>query len=172
MKSHHVKGIGCIVLFVTPFFLVGCGTTFLIGKHILTSLQIHRWEQVDATVVSAKARKVSSGDDGSNWEVSAEYRYAYDGQNYTGTRVGIDDSVGFGGNLRRRARLLNEAREANQPVVCYVNPKTPAEAILFRKFNGYTCSFWASSALPLAVSGLVDMHWRRMPVAPCASESN
>ena len=130
MKNSNAKGIGCVFLFVTPFFLVGCFTTYLIGDHIVTSLRMHGWTQVDATVLSAKARRVSKGNE-SSWEISAEYQYVYDGQTYSGNRVGIDDSVGFGGTLRRRAALLNEAQQTNQPVVCYVNAEVPTEVVLF-----------------------------------------
>jgi len=131
MKNSNYKGIGCVVLFVTPFFVVGCVTTFLIGKHIVTSLQMQRWTTVDATVLSAGAHTVDSGDDGKSCRVSARYTYVFDGQAYSGDRAGITDQVGFGGTLRKRAALLQEAQRAGLPVGCYVNPRNPAEAVLF-----------------------------------------
>ncbi len=130
MKLNDPKASGCGVLFLAPFFLVGCVTAFLAGRHVVTSLQMHAWPVVDATVLKTDLERVSDGES-TSWEISAEYEYVYAGQKYTATRVGIDDNVGLGGTLKQRARLLREARQAGRPIPCRVNPNAPAEAILF-----------------------------------------
>lgn len=130
MKPSDLKGYGCGGLFLTPFFLVGCVTAFLMGKHLVTSLEMQAWPVASATVLRVDLNRESDGES-SSWKISAEYEYVYEEAKYRGTRVGLDDSVGWGGNLKKRARLLGEAQQAGRPVPCYVNPRSPAESVLF-----------------------------------------
>ncbi|MHB8903325.1 MAG: DUF3592 domain-containing protein, partial [Thermoguttaceae bacterium] len=121
---------GCAVLFLAPFFLVGCVTTFFIGKHLVTSIRMQGWPVAQAVVRQVSIDRVSDGE-GTSWEISSQYDYDYRGQKYRGTRVGIDDNVGFGRTLRQRARILREAQTAGQTVPCRINPAAPAESVLF-----------------------------------------
>ncbi len=124
------KGTGCFFLFLTPFFLVGCFTTFLIGQHFVSSLQMHNWPTAAATVLAVDVKEVSDGD-GTSWEISAKYKYTYGAKDYSGDRIGIIDDVAFGGTFRKRARLLQDAQKAGRTVPCYVKPGEPGEAVLF-----------------------------------------
>ena len=130
MKSTEIKGLGCATLFLFPFFLGGCFAAFLIGQHLITSLRMQGWATVEATVLDVDLERVSDGE-GSSWEISAKYEYIYEGRKHTGGPVGIDDSVGFGGTLKKRAEVLRDARKAGRTVPCYVKPGAPGESVLF-----------------------------------------
>lgn len=129
-KKNSRFASGCVALFVTPFFLVGCVTTGVIGKDVFDAIRMSAWTPVPATILSASASEKSSGD-GPSWVIRASYSYTVDGETHRATRVGLRDGTAFGSTLRKRARILREHAHSGAPFTARVNPEDPKQAILF-----------------------------------------
>jgi hypothetical protein len=100
---------------------------------ILMNWRTQSWAETPAIIVRAKLESHSSTKGGTTYQATAEYTYQYEGQKYTGNRVGIQGgSDNFGSFQQDVYRQLSQLEASRRPFRCYVNPEQPSEAILFR----------------------------------------
>ena len=126
---------GCLVLFSLPFAGVGTGVIVWAMMSLVTWSNAQGWVEVPAYIIEAQLN-VHSDEDGSTYSVSASYRYTYEGSEYTGTRVAIDNGSDNIGDYHQRAAATLEAfAGSSTPFRCFVNPEAPEEALLFRDFR-------------------------------------
>lgn len=114
--GHFLGALG----FLATFGAVGIFAAYVIVATLVDARRAPGWPQVPATVQSV-------GDSG-----AATYTYEYKGVKYTSDRVG---TFWLGGSAedewdRRMYSKLESALAAGRPVMAFVNPEKPREAML------------------------------------------
>jgi len=162
MKEKAIAVIFCL-LFGVGF---GAGGTFALAKMfgMLDTWRLTRgWVEVDATVVNADL-KTHTGSDSTTYKVTARYRYRFDGRDYEGTHIGLDDqgSDNIGDWHRDHYRQLTRARDTRQPIRVWVDPGAPANAVVDRELRWPKVLFLIPFAtlFPLISLGAWWMLWK------------
>ena len=146
------RGFGCLLLFALPFAAVGVGMGIWLGSTIITHLGMQGWEEVPAQIVRTELQ-ASKGSKSTTYQVLAEYVYQYRGREYRGTAVGLYGGSDNIGSFHQDAhRELGEHQKTGRPFRCYVNPRQPAEAILYRNLRWEMVAF--QSIFVLAFGGV------------------
>ena len=130
-----MKGRILVTLFALPFFAVGVWMLWTIGNAVYDAARMSSWVPVEAHLESG-GYVTNRGDDSDSYEAYASYRYAFNAQSFTGDRVAImgggDNVGGFQQNLGTR---LARAMASGEPIVVYVNPDEPSEAVIDRSLR-------------------------------------
>jgi hypothetical protein len=131
-KSGSKAGLGCLLLFALPFALFGAGMGIAVVRDLWLWQAAQRWVETPATLLEAKLESDSDGD-GTTYRATARYAYEVNGQRYESNEVSIHGGGDNIGSLQRdRGQALEEALKAGGRTVCYVNPRDPRDALLFR----------------------------------------
>ena len=125
------NGLGCLILFALPFAAIGMGVGAWMGWTVIAHMKMRGWEEVPAKIVRADL-KVSKGRKSTTYEVTAEYAYEYGSKHYTGRRVSLYGSDNVGSFQQDVYRQLSECQKSGRLFRCYVDPKQPTEAVLYR----------------------------------------
>ena len=127
-----MKGKLFLSLFALPFAGVGVWMLWSIGATLADAWEMRDWVQVEAQLTDA-GYETRSGDDSDTYEAYASYRYRFAGREFTGSRVG---TAGGGDNIgdyqQDIGRSLQSSHQRGEPILVYVNPDNPAEAIIDR----------------------------------------
>ncbi|UTF60002.1 DUF3592 domain-containing protein [Gilvimarinus sp. DA14] len=125
-----------LFLFGAPFAAVGLGFLFWgIVPQLAQWTAMKSWEPVQAQIVSAEMKSHRS-DDSTTYSLHATYRYQYQGQNYTGNRVGISSGSDNVGDYHQRViGPLERAERNGSTVTAWVNPQQPEQAVLNRELR-------------------------------------
>jgi len=124
--------IGCLFLFFLPFAAVGVVTGYEVLSHLAKAREASTWEEVPVRVSKIESgEKRSSGDDGVTSYITAEYSYLFNGKEFSGTKVGVDDQGGVGIAFDAREKLIKDSLERGKQIYCYVNSDNPSESVLF-----------------------------------------
>jgi hypothetical protein len=121
--------------FVVSFGAVGVGATWAIASTVYDAMRSGDWVKARASVDPLPAES---------------YRYSFQGREYTGSRLG---TFALGGSSdvddwdERLAAYLSEARESGKPIMVYVNPDNPAEALIDRDIRWKLLLFMSPFAL-------------------------
>jgi len=131
-----------LVLFIGPFVATGAFMWCLSISQLVDWYKAQSWVEVPARIWSAELR-IEMGDEAPGYFVDAEYEYVYQGRRFIGTRVALQpggDSIGtFHHDV---AAELKEYARAGKPFRCFVNPKNPAEAVLYRTVRAEVIHFY------------------------------
>lgn len=130
--------------FLATFGAVGFFASYLVFTTVRDGLRAPGWPQVPARVQSV-------GESG-----AATYTYEYRGAHYTGERVG---TFRLGGSSdderdRRREAKLEAALASGTPVVAFVNPDDPRDAMLDTEIPWKLLMFCVPFALAFGAVGL------------------
>lgn len=120
-------GFGCAALFGLPFLCGGLYMTWSLISMLQLAQASQSWVEAPADIRSVEL------EGGETKRVVASYEYLYEGRKYPGERVGLlqkQDNVGK--HHKRLFDRLKEAKQKGLPVVCYVNPEHPEQALLDR----------------------------------------
>jgi|GEM_PF-147234 len=123
-------GYWVAMLFGLVFF--GVGAAFLVFgfiPNLWDALRMQDWVQVPAEVAAVNL-ETNNGEDSTTYKVSARFRYAYDGRDYTGERVGIAD--GGSDNVGDWQRDTYNRLRGRKQTTLWVNPENPAESVFDR----------------------------------------
>jgi len=146
-------GVGCLVLFALPFAAVGVGAFVWATATLLDWQAASGWVEVPAELVSVELEE-HDGDDATTYETTATFRYDYAGQTHTGTRVAITTGPDNIGDFQRRLYYeLHAAHESGAPVMAYVDPTEPANAVLNRDLRGGLLALKCVFAIVFGVVG-------------------
>jgi hypothetical protein len=157
------------MLLLGVFFLFGAGLSYpFFVQPLLESRAARSWPAIPCEILSSRVQTHSSNK-GSTYSVEVTYRYAIDGQTYTGARYRFmsGSSSGYDG----KAEVVSQLPPGTK-TVCYVNPADPADVVLDRDMGG---EIWiglvpVSFAL-IGLIGLVSLLLRggRAPAAAWAT---
>ena len=127
-----MRGKIFMTLFALPFFSVGVWMLWAVSSTVVESYQMKSWVQVEAKLASG-GYESNRGDDGYTYKAYAMYSYVVDGQTYIARRVGISSgSDNIGRYQQEIGRNLSEAYTKGEPILVYVNPDDPSQAIIDR----------------------------------------
>ena len=139
-------------LFCLPFAAVGVGMFGLIAWSLGEAALMWGWSEVPAQVLEAGLDRDS---DGGTECVTARYSYEFDGESFTGERVGIHGgSDNFGSYHRDWYATLETARQRESSVPCFVDPSRPERSILDRTPRLARLGFYALFAVIFGGVGL------------------
>lgn len=113
------------------FMLMGGLFTTILAVVFLQSLSMRGWQQVPAELLDSKVDVLDGGSRlDEPFRLSASFRYQIDGTVHTGHRVRLNEATSrnFEELALQRAGLV----EAD-PLMAYVDPANPADAVLFRE---------------------------------------
>jgi len=123
-------GYRAAVLFGLLFFAVGAGFLLLsVVPNLWDALRMRDWVQVPAAVVAVDLETNDSGDR-TTYKVTARFEYDYNGQHYSGDRVGIAD--GGSDNVGNWQRDTWRSLEGQAHTTLWVNHRDPSESIFDR----------------------------------------
>ena len=123
-------GYWVAMLFGLVFF--GVGAAFLVFgviPNLWDAMRMQDWVQVPAEIAAVDL-ETNHSDDSTTYKVSARFRYTYDGQSYTGERVGIAD--GGSDNIGDWQRDTYNRLRGRKRTTLWVNPENPSESVLDR----------------------------------------
>ncbi|MEP6668288.1 MAG: DUF3592 domain-containing protein [Chthoniobacter sp.] len=121
----------------TAFFRVGLTVLFLIGAGFFLALtawpgfqilNARPWPATPCTVDSSQVF-CEQGDDSTSYRVDIHYHYTFGGQSHTSGRYCF--GAGFPNGLRTKQAIVNR-HPAGLETTCFVNPRSPDQAVLNR----------------------------------------
>lgn len=122
-------------IFSLPFIAVGIWMVYTIGATLSDAARMQSWDSVPAIITSG-GYETNSGDDSTTYKAYAQYRYTYNGRDYTGDRVGlIDMSDNIGSFHQDMGDKLSKAARSKKPMDIFVNPNDPSESIVTREIR-------------------------------------
>lgn len=152
-----------LALFGLPFACGGIAVFLLAAWPALHDWGVTQsWQPVQAELLSASLEEKRGSKGSSSWMATASYRYRYQGNEYTGNRVGLfSGSDNIGQWQQAHAAQLQVALQQHQPVTVYVDPLHPSKAIIDRSMRpgllallaGFSLAF-GSVGVGLVVFGL------------------
>ncbi|HDP34341.1 MAG TPA: DUF3592 domain-containing protein, partial [Candidatus Hydrogenedentes bacterium] len=146
-------GSGCMLLFVLPFAAVGVGAVGLIAWTLMTWMSMQSWKETPAHIEKAEL-VVNRSSDSATYNVKAQYAYEWNGKTFRGDRVSIHTSNDNIGSFHQRTyEELETHRSRNEPFRCYVNPKDPSQAVLYRDMRIELLAFMMLFALTFGAAG-------------------
>jgi hypothetical protein len=134
VKPSTVVGMGCLVLFALPFAAIGLMMAMVVAAELWTWQSAQRWVETPATLLAADLEENHDGD-GVTYRVTATYSYEYGGEAFTNARVGLHQGSDNSRYHQDRAQELEEIEKSGGKLSCYVNPRDPAQAMLFRELR-------------------------------------
>jgi hypothetical protein len=145
------------LLFAVVFGGVGVFASWAIGSTVLEAQRAKDWVRVKASVDDASL-DASRGSKGSvTYRAGGRYRYAFQGRQYTGSRLGIS-SVGGSDNIddwhQEVNARLEDARAAGKPITVWVNPDNPSESVFDREMRWSEIVFLIPFALAFGGVGV------------------
>jgi Protein of unknown function (DUF3592) len=97
---------------------------------------VRTWVPVSAQVLEVQLDTHRGSKGGSTYLVKARYAYRYGGRDFEATRIGLDTWIGadnVGDWHQRWHHNLTDARAREQPVAAWIDPDSPARAVLERR---------------------------------------
>jgi hypothetical protein len=152
-KRGRVGGV-LLTIFGLPFLAVGCFATYRTASLLWSWQDARGWTETEARV-SHVDLEIHSDSDGSTYEVVCNYTYEFDGNEYSGERVGLDSGADNIGDWQQRThQKLQNAYERNEPIRCYVDPDQPARSVLFRELRLGILLLWLAFSVVFSTAGL------------------
>jgi len=110
-------------------FLVGLVLALWLGPRlVLEGWATSSWPTVDGEILSAEVERATTRGSGHHYVAELRYRYAYEGQTFSGTRVHTAGSPSFNQGDEAAAFLANYP--VGSTVQVFVNAEDPAQAVL------------------------------------------
>ena len=139
-KESSASGLGCLFLFALPFAAVGVVMAYLTAAAVVEWASMQSWVEVEAHIDSV-ALQQNHDSDSTTYEVTASYRYTFEGRDYQGTRVGIHSgSDNIGDYHEATYAALSDYR--GRTFRCFVDPDAPSHAILDRDLRWGLLGFY------------------------------
>lgn len=126
-----------MALFAVPFAAAGAYAAWMLASTVISHQAARAWVETPAEVVSADLR----GAQGAANRVLAEYRYAFEGREFTSDQVALTDSLESKAAAKRMHERLAAAKADGESVTAYVDPESPDRAVLYRDFPWRTVLF-------------------------------
>lgn len=137
------------------FLAIGIGAGGLAGSMWWNWWKAQSWVESPAWVIMADLEQHRGSKGSATFKVVARYMYNYGGQTRENNRVGLVNMTDNFGSWHQDTyeRLIRHFQQG-QPVVCYVNPENPEEALLDRQLRMGIYSFCLVFALLFGSFGI------------------
>ncbi len=157
-------------LFALPFLGVGIWATYSITKTFMESQAMQNWAPVQAQVLSGGVDENTDDEGTTTYRARAEYKYSYQGQEYTASRVAIDTmSDNIGHAHEDQGAALSAAANEGRSIEVYVDPEAPYSAVIYRDLRWGMVGFKALFAVLFGGAGIALICaavYRKRPVDP------
>jgi hypothetical protein len=156
-------------LFFFIFLAMGSFFLWLIVREEWGALRTWTWQKTPCEILSSRVRETDDqGRRSGGFHFDVSYRYAFGGQTYTSDRY-KRGSQSF--SDYRKAARLTEQYPGESKTSCYVNPSTPAEAVLVRD-DFYLLFFALIPLVFIAIgAGSIYFTWRHKPAADANAQA-
>jgi hypothetical protein len=146
-----------LILSSLIFLGIGLGVGYFVALGDLLDWQAARdYVAVPAAIEYVELDEFYNSDHGSTYRVRAAYHYDYHGESYHSKRVAISESAdNFDDHHHRLYSQLLQAQKAKQPVIAWVDPHNPSQALLDREMRWELFHSKASFFLIFTTIGLV-----------------
>lgn len=144
---------GCLIMFITPFIVIGIGTFSWSVYRFLESLYTNSWQATPALVTECSIKTEDTGESYLE-KVLISYTYTFTGKKYTSSRI----AIGYSTNNIEDHRAIYDKLKSAKTVMVYVNPDDPRKAVIVKGTNQSTIflflfsimwnSFLAAFAIP------------------------
>ncbi|WCC41118.1 DUF3592 domain-containing protein (plasmid) [Tenacibaculum finnmarkense] len=143
--SNNTEGVGCIILFILPFLLIGIGTLYLSLNTLYLQSKTMNWIAVDALIESVDFITTygHGADDGITYETKCTYTYIYENKNYSNNII----SIGYGSNNTENHKELYKTLQYVNRLTAYINPEKPNDSTLAKGINSSMISLLIFSIL-------------------------
>lgn len=144
-----------MTLFALPFLGVGIWATYSIISSFIEAEAMKSWVPVQAQVLKGGVDENTDSDGSTTYKAYAEYKYNYQGQDYTASRVAIDttaDNIGHA-HEEQGAALASAANEGRS-IEVYVDPAAPYSAVVYRDLRWGMVGFKALFAVLFGGAGI------------------
>jgi hypothetical protein len=166
------RGELLLAAFGVVSWLISCWLIYSILHLLILWCVAQTWVPAKATVLSARLEAsnpriaVRSGGvrrRGVGYSAKSTFEYQWDGKRHVGQRVWLAEFGNFFAGFQKAFgnELIEHAR-SGQPTICFVNPRMPDEAILFRHVPSEVLTLLALLAIVTGGVGFVFMP-RRLP---------
>ena len=129
-----------------------------LSQTLWTAWTVRNWKPVPAQVLGTELKKYPHRKGGASYEVTARYRYRFNGIEHEGSRVGLEPA-GFADNSddwdSQWHRRLQQAQTSERPITVYVNPGQPGQSLIDRSIRWPLQFFRMPFALVFTTVGLV-----------------
>lgn len=120
--------LGCI------FLAISVGAGWLTKGTIKQAQEMRTWQATPGQVIACDLKVQRDSKNHTTYQVQASCRYHFKGVSYTTERVSLHRGFDNIGSYHQHTHaLLKRHQQAQSPMTCWVNPKNPSEAILFRR---------------------------------------
>lgn len=144
-----------MAIFALPFIGVGIWAIYSISSTLLEAHAMQSWAPVQARVISGGVQEHPDSDGATTYSAHAEYKYSFDGREYTGARVGIDTmSDNIGHAHEERGRELAAAAQEGRSIEVYVDPAAPYSSVIYRDIRWGLIGFKAVFAVAFGGGGI------------------
>lgn len=149
------SGAAGLVLFGAVFLAIGIGAGILSGRTLRRAEAMRSWRETPATVLQCDLESHRGSKGGTTYSVKAVYQYEAEGRRYTSSLVSLHAGADNIGRFHQRAYTeLKRCMAEKKPAVCWVNPRSPGEAILYRAPRAEMLIFMQLFALAFGGAGL------------------
>ncbi len=149
-----------IVLMILAFPGVAIFMAYLTVSMVVTWQKAKGWVETPATITRLDL-EVDHDDDSTTYRVVCNYSYVYNGVTYQSDRVGLtggSDNIGsWQQDTYNHLKQHQDAIESD-PIVCWVNPDNPAEAVLDRTLRTGMLLFYMAFVVAFG-GGSVAVVW-------------
>lgn len=164
-----------MTLFALPFLGVGIWATYSIITTFIEAEAMQGWAPVQAQVLKGGVEENTDSEGSTTYKAYAEYKYNYQGQDYTASRVAIDtgaDNIGHA-HEEQGAALASAANEGRS-IEVYVDPTAPYSAVIYRELRWGMVGFKALFAVLFGGAGIgliAAAFYKKRPIDPAISAS-
>ncbi|MBO0593956.1 DUF3592 domain-containing protein [Cellulophaga sp. E16_2] len=130
MKGNN-EGKGCLILFASPFILIGLVTLCLSIINFYNSEKTTNWLKTSAQVKSLEFH-LENEDGAESNEVIITYEYIIDNKKYKNNKI----AYGYGMNGVDNHHALYLKLKDSKKIIAYVNPANNSDSILIKGING------------------------------------
>ena len=129
---------GCFVwVFGGIFILAGLAVgTFLYFPIVIDAVRVQSWVETPCELERVEMNTSRSSKGGTSYKVVAWYHYRFQGQTYSGDRVGLSSGSDNVGDFQQRVFAeLQTFEKSGRPYRCFVDPADPSAAVLNREMR-------------------------------------
>ncbi|HEY1785804.1 MAG TPA: DUF3592 domain-containing protein [Pirellulales bacterium] len=140
-----------IGMFAIGFSSAGVFLTWQSAHMLLRATAMRGWQEVPARILDAELIH-----DRDMLQAHTEYEYVFDGVAHRNHTISADVTTSESPGLYQQniARLFKEHQTSGEPIPCYVNPRNPSEAVLFRDLRPGILGTLTLNALLFGTIGL------------------
>ncbi len=136
--------IGCIILFLFPFLLIGIWTLYSSLNKLYLQNKAKNWIPIEAEIKNVEFISVrNAGSRGNSFETKCTYTYTFKSKKHTSNII----SIGYNRNNTEKHRELYDLLRYVNKITAYVNPTKPNDSTLIKGTNSSTISLLIFSIL-------------------------